>query len=387
MSASAIIVAAGKGLRAGTDRPKQYMPLGGKMMLEWSIETFRAAPEIEEIILVVAPEDLNSIENWEFTEDITVVAGGTTRTASVKKGLECVGAKADIVMIHDAARPGIDTTIVSRLASALMTQNAAVPALKVFDALKRVSPNNTLSTVDRSEYRRVQTPQAFRTKLLKRLMQTAPDDLVDDLAILEAENIPVALVEGSERYNKVTFAEDFARMEQLLVPQRPPRIGTGFDVHALEAGDHVTLCGVKIPHTHKLKGHSDADVAWHALTDAILGAAALGDLGDHFPPSDPQWKDADSGLFLAHSLKLVAEKGWQLANCDITIICEAPKVKPHRETMRKRTAELTGLPLDAISVKATTTEQLGFTGRKEGIAAQAVATLGPINGGTGDNVS
>ena len=223
---------------------------------------------------------------------------------------------------------------------------------------------------------RVQTPQAFRYGAITMALAEAGDDLVDDLAAVEAQGIEVKLVRGTDRLHKITYPEDFDMVSRLMVPPAGQvRIGKGFDVHAFEPGDHVTLCGIKIPHSARLKGHSDADAAWHALTDAILGAAALGDIGDHFLPSDDRWKDADSGIFLKEAQRLVSEQGLAIGNCDITVICEAPKVKPHREDMRARTAELLNLPLDAVSVKATTTEGLGFTGRREGIAAEAVVTL------------
>jgi 2-C-methyl-D-erythritol 4-phosphate cytidylyltransferase/2-C-methyl-D-erythritol 2,4-cyclodiphosphate synthase len=246
----------------------------------------------------------------------------------------------------------------------------------VSDALKSQTSGH-FSTVPRDGLYRVQTPQAFRLATIRDALQ-APGSFVDDLEAVEAAGARVTLVPGDARLHKITYPEDFDLVARMLSPiQSVPRVGKGFDVHAFEPGDHVTLCGVQIPHSAKLKGHSDADAAWHALTDAILGAVALGDIGDHFPPSDPQWKDADSGLFLKHAQVLAEKAGYKLASCDITVICEAPKVKPHRESMRVRTAELLGLPLDFVSIKATTTEGLGFTGRKEGIAAEAVAVLSP----------
>lgn len=387
MSVSAIIVAAGKGLRAGTQKPKQYELICGKPMIEWSISAFIHSPLISQTVVVVAPDDVETLSALSWSKQVKLVEGGTTRTGSVICGLAALNTETDVVLIHDAARPGVDEPIISTLIDSLQTFEAAVPTLAVVDALKRVGENHTLETVNRAEFKRVQTPQAFKLQTLRRLMAKAPANLVDDLAVLEVENIPVATVDGSERYGKVTFSGDFSRMEQLLTPQTSIRVGTGFDVHAFEPGNSVTLCGVEIPHTHKLQGHSDADVGWHALTDAILGAAALGDIGDHFPPSDPQWKNVDSAVFLAHSLKLIQSKGWGVANCDITLICEAPKVKPHRDAMRARTAELTGLPIDAISIKATTTEQLGFTGRREGIAAQAIVSLRSLTRGARENVS
>lgn len=371
----AIIVAGGSGQRAGQAEPKQWRPLLGKRVIDWSIAAFCAHEEISEIIVVSGPE----LGDLPAGKPIRRAAPGDTRTHSVLNGLAAIDRdETALVLIHDAARPGIDAETISALIAALKDPSlaAAAPALPVADALKRDS-NGQLSGIDRTDLYRVQTPQAFRLGEIRAALSAAGGDLVDDLAAIEHAGGRIRLIPGSARLSKITYPEDFDMMARLLAPIGTPRIGKGFDVHAFEPGDHVTLCGIKIPHTAKLKGHSDADAAWHALTDAILGAVALGDIGDHFPPSDPRWKDADSGLFLKHAQQLAAEKGYILANCDITVICEAPKVKPHREAMRARTAELLGLPLDAISVKATTTEALGFTGRREGIAAEAVALLIP----------
>ena len=281
-------------------------------------------------------------------------------------------------MIHDAARPGIDPETITALIDALKSYDAAAPALVIPDAIKRPVGADRIETVDRAGLHRIQTPQAFRLGMIRDALTNLKAPLVDDLAALEASGARVLMVPGSLRLSKITYPEDFDMMARLLAPSGMPRVGKGFDVHAFEPGDHVTLCGVKIPHSAKLKGHSDADAGWHALTDAILGAVALGDIGDHFPPTESRCKDADSGIFLKHSQFLAESKGYRIDSCDITIICEAPKVKPHREAMRARTAELLGLPLDAVSVKATTTEGLGFTGRREGIAAEAIAVLVPM---------
>jgi len=374
----AIIVAAGKGQRAGGERAKQWCDLNGRPVIEWSIETFQTHAAIDDVIIVVgsdAPEN--------FTPSgCRLASGGETRTQSVRNGLNAIEAPSDstIVLIHDAARPGLTHTLIDDLLHALTSHVAAAPALPVQDALKR-QQGTELASVSREALYRVQTPQAFRFGAITRALNAAEDDLVDDLAAVERQGTEVKLVKGSDRLHKITYPEDFDMVSRMMAPQlASPRIGKGFDVHAFEPGDHVILCGVKIPHPAKLKGHSDADAAWHALTDAILGAAALGDIGDHFPPSDDRWKDADSGLFLKEAQNLVSKRGYAIGNCDITVICEAPKVKPHREAMRQRTAELLGLPLDAISVKATTTEALGFTGRREGIAAEAVVTLVPTSG-------
>lgn len=375
MKVAAIIVAGGQGTRAGGDLPKQLQSLGRKPVYQWSVDTCLNSEDIDQIVLVRPEHDA---ERYPMRpEDVQVCAGGETRSASVRAGLAaCDLDDGDIVLIHDAARPGLDSATIKALVHALSDADAAAPALPVADALKRQS-ETSFSNVDRSGLYRVQTPQAFRFGMIKRAL-SSDTDLVDDLAAIEAIDGRITLIQGNERLSKITYAEDFERLERLLMPILPVRVGTGFDVHAFEPGDQVTLCGVAIPHTQKLSGHSDADVAWHALTDAILGAAALGDIGDHFPPSDPQWSGADSAIFLKAAVELAERSGFQLSSCDLTVICEAPKVKPHREAMRVRTAEITGLPLSAISVKATTTEGLGFTGRREGIAAQASAVLSPV---------
>lgn len=372
--AAAIIVAGGQGNRAGADTPKQWQLLLGRRVIDWSIESFSAHPEISDIVVVAAPELGAPKAGQRFVR----AEPGETRTQSVLSGLRALNLPAETpVMIHDAARPGIEAATISALIAALGEADAAAPALPVADALK-ADRGGAFSTVDRAGLWRVQTPQAFRLGAIRAALEGAGPDLVDDLAAVESVGARVKLIPGSVRLSKITFPEDFDMLARLLAPNGAPRVGKGFDVHEFEPGTHVTLCGVAIPHSAKLKGHSDADAGWHALTDAILGAAALGDIGDHFPPSDPRWKNADSALFLKHAQELVAAKGYAISNCDITVICEAPKVKPHREAMRARTAELLGIPLDAVSVKATTTEGLGFTGRREGIAAEAVAVLVPV---------
>lgn len=368
-----LIVAGGKGLRAGADAPKQWQPLLGRRVIDWSIDAFSRHPAVTDIIVVAAPELGEPRDGQRFVR----AEPGASRTQSVLSGLAALDAPDDTrVLIHDAARPGIDDVLITALIDALEIADAAAPALPVADALKRDN-EGALTTVDRGGLYRVQTPQAFRLGAIRSALMAASADLVDDLAAVEAAGARVQLIAGSAKLTKITYPEDFDMLARLLAPQGAPRVGKGFDVHEFEAGDHVSLCGVHIPHVAKLKGHSDADAGWHALTDAILGAVALGDIGDHFPPSDPRWKNADSGIFLKHAQTLAEAKGYRIDSCDITVICEAPKVKPHREAMRARTAELLGLPLDAVSVKATTTEGLGFTGRREGIAAEAIAVLMP----------
>lgn len=371
----AIIVAGGRGQRAGADRPKQWQMLLGKRVIDWSIEAFVHHPQVSQVVIVAGPE----LGTLPESAKILQAKPGDTRTQSVLSGLAAATVSEDAtVLIHDAARPGIDAATISSLIARLQdpSVSGAAPAMPVADALKSNTGQNW-TNVDRTGLVRVQTPQAFRLGEIRAALSAAGADLVDDLAAIEAAGGRIDMVSGSARLTKITYPEDFDMMARLLSPTGAPRIGKGYDVHEFEAGTHVTLCGVAIPHIAKLKGHSDADAAWHALTDAILGAVALGDIGDHFPPSDPQWKGVDSGLFLKEAQRLAEAKGYVIANCDITVICEAPKVKPHREAMRARTAELLGLPLDAVSVKATTTEGLGFTGRREGIAAEAVALLVP----------
>ena len=325
--------------------------------------------------MVVTPAD-SAPDEWG--KGVVSVPGGATRTQSVRNGLAALDLPSDTpVLIHDAARPGLSQDMITSLLAALDRTDAVAPALPVSDALKALK-DGQMVTVPRDGLSRVQTPQAFRLGAIRKALDAAAADLVDDLAAMEATGARVELISGDERLHKITFPEDFDMVARLLSPcVSVPRVGKGFDVHAFEPGDHVTLCGVAIPHDRKLKGHSDADAAWHALTDAILGAVALGDIGDHFPPSDDRWKNADSAIFLKESVRLAEAEGYALASCDITVICEAPKVKPHREAMRQRTAELLCLPLQAVSVKATTTEGLGFTGRREGIAAEAIAVLVP----------
>lgn len=372
MKIAAIIVAGGTGQRAGGGQPKQLRALLGRPMLAWSLDVFRQHVDICETVLVAPGAQLDAFAGFGASH---LVAGGETRTGSVLAGLAALaGSDVSHVMIHDAARPGLTAQIIDSLVDALKESDAAAPALPLVDALKRRS-DGRLASVPREGLYRVQTPQAFRRELIEAALAAAPADLVDDLEAVEALATPVTLVAGAARLAKVTYPEDFAYVTQLIAGGAPPRIGKGFDVHAFTPGEQVTLCGVSVPHTHALAGHSDADVGWHALTDAILGAVALGDIGDHFPPSDPQWKGADSAVFLSEAVRLARAQGFQLTSCDITLICEAPKIKPHREAMRLRTAEITGLAPGAVSVKATTTEGLGFAGRGEGIAAEAIAVL------------
>lgn len=374
----AIIVAAGQGARVGGDMPKQFRALLGRPVIDWSLDAFAQHPSAPSVIVVIPkgtlPEHAALAEHCEH-----LVEGGDTRAQSVAAGLAAIAPSPEtIVLIHDAARPGLSQEMITRLLDALESADAAAPALAVPDALKDVS-GAQLRTVDRSPLRRMQTPQAFRYSDIQSALGKGERDYVDDLEAVEALGRTVKLVAGEARLGKITYEEDFDMIARLMTATSTlPRIGSGYDVHQFGEGDHVTLCGEHIPHSHGLVGHSDADIGWHALTDAILGAVAQGDIGDHFPPSDPQWKGADSGVFLAHAVKLAREAGYTVASVDITLICEAPKIKPHRKTMRENTARALGLPLDQVSVKATTTETLGFEGRREGMAGQAVAVLAPL---------
>lgn len=373
---SAVIVAAGAGQRLGGPIPKQFRDIGGRPMLVWSVETLLRCRNLEALI-VVAPSGQRAATQAVLPADnrLEVVEGGAARSDSVRNGLAALASSNPArVLIHDAARPGLSMEVVDELLHALETADAACPALPVVDALKRVDETGRLTTVDRSGLMRVQTPQAFRYAVIRDAHEAQTGDWVDDLALVEATGARVVLTPGRTELMKVTEGDDMSVAERLLARARV-RVGSGFDVHAFAPGDFVTICGVRVPHTHRLEGHSDADVGWHAITDAVLGAAALGDIGDHFPPSDPQWKGAASILFLQHAVKLARDRNLAVENVDVTLICERPKIGPHREAMRAATAEAMGLPLDAVSVKATTTEKLGFTGRQEGIAAQAVVLL------------
>lgn len=378
-NAIAIILAAGTGNRAGGGVPKQFRPLLGKPVLLWSLEAFQRHPDIKDVVIVCAA-DANLQKMGLANSHEYVVAGGRTRAESVQNALKAITCEAHTpVLIHDAARPGLRQAMITNLLAGLADADGVAPSLPVNDALKDISGDH-LQTIDRTPLRRVQTPQVFRYADISAALEDTNLDIVDDLAALEKAGKTIKLIAGDTRLHKITYEEDFAIVEQLLSPPTAiPRMGTGYDVHQFGEGDHVTLCGVKIMHTHGLVGHSDADIGWHALTDAILGAVALGDIGDHFPPSDPQWKDADSGTFLAFARQLALEAGYTVANVDITLICEAPKIKPHREAMREKTAQVLQIPIEAVSVKATTTERLGFTGRAEGMAGQAAAVLTPIH--------
>lgn len=370
---AAVIVAAGEGLRAGQPLPKQFAPWRGKPVLRHSLEVLQAAGARELVIAIPANARAEAERVIKGIAGVHLVPGGATRQASVRAALEALAEAApERVLIHDAARPDLPEAVIDRLLDALATQAGAIPVLPIVDSL--VAADDTLmgAPADRAALRRVQTPQAFRFAdiLAAHRAWSGAANAGDDAQVLQAAGGQVALVAGDERLAKLTFAADFA------APTAPPiRVGTGFDVHRLVAGEELWLGGLLIPHAKGLAGHSDADVVLHAIVDAVLGALGDGDIGVHFPPSDPRWKGAASSQFLMHAAGLARAAGYAIAHLDCTIICEAPRIGPHRAAMRARIAELAGLAVEAVSIKGTTTEGLGFTGRGEGIAAQAIATL------------
>lgn len=374
-SFAAIVVAAGKGLRVGGETPKQFREWRGKPLVRHSVAALAEAGA-NPLIVVIAPDARTCAESaLAGIGGVVFVTGGASRQDSVRAGLEALGPAAPAcVLIHDAARPDLPPGVIARLLAALAALPGAIPVLPVVDSLAVADPQGFMSgTAARETLRRVQTPQAFRTEAILAAHRAwkGPTDAGDDAQVLAASGGSVALVEGDERLKKITFAEDF--MDRTSAPAF--RIGQGFDVHRLEHGEELWLGGVLIPHDKGLAGHSDADVALHAITDAVLGAVGEGDIGTHFPPSDPQWRGARSGQFLQHAVGLARAAGYAVANVDLTLICEAPKIGPHRPAMRAEVARLMGLAEGAVSIKATTTEKLGFTGRGEGIAAQAIVCV------------
>src|SRR5712672_2505487 len=382
-SVAAVIVAAGRGLRAGGNLPKQYRELAGEPVIRSSLSLFAWHGQIGAVQAVIHPDDRGAYEAAaKGLRLLPPVSGGASRQASVRAGLEALGARApDIVLIHDAARPFCSTELVSRAIVACGATGAAIPALEVTDTIKRVDAGGHVAgTIDRAQLRAVQTPQAFKFAVLlaahERAAKEGRDDFTDDAALAEWAGLTVATFEGDPANMKLTTPEDFVREEARLGAMLGDvRTGNGYDVHAFGDGDHVMICGVRVPHSKGFLAHSDGDVGLHALVDAILGALADGDIGSHFPPSDLKWKGASSDQFLKYAIERVTARGGRIANLEVTLICERPKIGPLRDTMRARIAEITGVNISRVAVKATTSERLGFTGREEGIAATASATI------------
>ena len=373
----ALVVGAGEGQRFGGELPKQYHLLAGVAVMRRSLKAFMDHPDVSAVQAVIHPNHHELYDAAVQGLALPVpVDGGATRQGSVLNGLESLNAdEPSTVLIHDAARPLVDPGVISRVLAALQTSPGAIPALAVADTLKRSDGQFVETTVDRQGLWRAQTPQGFHYQnILAAHRQAGGDELTDDAAVAERAGLAVAIVEGSEDNVKVTRTGDMVRAERILGAGET-RTGLGFDVHRFGPGDHVMLCGVKVPHEFGLEGHSDADVGLHAVTDALLGAIGEGDIGTHFPPSDPQWKGTESDIFLRHAGDMIAGKGGRISNIDVTLICEQPKIGPHRAAMIKRMAEILRITEHRISIKATTTERLGFTGRGEGIAAQAAATV------------
>lgn len=374
----ALVVAAGRGRRLGGGTPKQYLELGGRPVLRHSLAAFAVNPQIDAVRAVIHPDDRDLYEQAAAGLGLLEPAmGGETRQDSVRLGLESLESLApEMVLIHDGARPFIDAGTIGRTIAALASHSGAIPALAVADTIKRGGDGMVSTTVDRAGLWRAQTPQGFRfAHILAAHAAASGQELTDDAAVAERAGLAVALVEGSEENVKITTQADLERARAQFQGPGETRMGTGYDVHRFAPGTGVWLCGVQVPHDFALEGHSDADVALHAITDALLGAIAAGDIGRHFPPTDPRWKGAPSHLFLSHAAGLVAALGGRIVNVDVTIVCERPKVGPHRAAMQARLAGILGLRQDRVSVKATTTEGLGFAGRREGIEAQAVATV------------
>lgn len=378
MNFSAVIVAAGSGTRAGPGQAKQWRMLAGKPVLRWSVEAFLAGGASEIVIVTTEegeaalPAVLKDLGGWRSAR------GGAARALSVQAGLAALAHRPsdEPVLIHDAARPLLGQKTIRDVLNALEDADGVLPALPVADTLKRAEPDQNPVTTSRDHLWRAQTPQAARRQtLLDAYAAWSGGEPTDDVQVIEAAGGRVAIAPGDPLLMKLTYPEDFAMAERLAGAARVTRVGQGFDAHRWGPGEEVWLCGVAIKHDETLIGHSDADAGLHALTDAILGAIGEGDIGDHFPPTDPKWKGAASDQFLKHAVNLVTAKGGAIVNVDVTLICERPKIKPHRQAMRDRLAEILGLPVDRVSVKATTTEKMGFTGRGEGLAASAVVAV------------
>jgi 2-C-methyl-D-erythritol 4-phosphate cytidylyltransferase/2-C-methyl-D-erythritol 2,4-cyclodiphosphate synthase len=375
----ALVVAAGRGHRLGGGTPKQYLPLAGLPLLRHSLAAFASHPRIDAVAAVIAADDRALYESAAAGLDLLPpIAGGATRQESVRNGLEALAARNPArVLIHDAARPFVDSAIIGRVLDALDRTPAAIAAVPVADTLKRAEKERVAATVERRDLWRAQTPQGFHFPAILEAHRAAAqgEELTDDAMVAERAGLAVTLVMGSEDNFKVTTAEDLQRAERFAAALGEIRTGSGFDAHRFAEGKSLWLCGIEIPFEKTLSGHSDADVGLHAATDALLGTIGAGDIGAHFPPSDPKWRGAASHRFLRYAADLIAAAGGTVVNLDITLICEQPRIGPHREAMVARVAEILGIPASRVSVKATTTEGMGFTGRGEGIAAQAVAAV------------
>lgn len=378
MKIGAIIVAAGRGLRAGGETPKQYRVIGGRAVLARTLDAVLSHPAIGPVIVVIGAEDLSQFQALEIEGPVEPVTGGATRTQSVRAGLQALEKhRPDAVMIHDAARPFVSAGLISRIAAALESHKAVIPVVASVDAMIELnSDGGIVKAVDRNHYAAAQTPQAFHYReLMSAYSQLGETALPDDAAVALRAGLAVQTIAGESSNFKLTTPDDFARAEAMLNTDTAITVtGQGFDVHRLEAAPSMMLCGVEIRDGLGLVGHSDADVGLHALTDAILGAAGKGDIGQHFSPNDARWKGAASHQFVSHAVELLKQSGGTLLHADITLIGERPKVGPHRDAMRQRVAELLGLDPRRVNIKATTTERLGFTGRGEGLAAQAIVT-------------
>ena len=381
---AAVVVAAGRGYRAGGEMPKQYRQIAGEPVIRPTLNAFLGHPQVDAVQVVIHPYDADAFgaATANLPNLLPPVWGGATRQASVRAGLEALRMSApDIVLIHDAARPFLSGGLITRAIDAAQRHGAAVPAISIADTVKKIDAHELVTeTLDRTHLRTVQTPQAFAYGLISDLHRRAAaagrDDFTDDAALAEWAGHRVSVFAGESGNVKLTTKDDFIRAEALRAAALADvRIGNGFDVHAFAAGDHVMLGGLRIPHAQGVTGHSDADVVLHALVDAILGALAEGDIGTHFPPSDPQWKGASSDRFLAFACERVRARDGMIAHLDVTVVCEAPRVSPHRDAMRARIAAIADVPLERVAVKATTSEKLGFTGRGEGLVAMATATI------------
>ncbi|WP_120496595.1 bifunctional 2-C-methyl-D-erythritol 4-phosphate cytidylyltransferase/2-C-methyl-D-erythritol 2,4-cyclodiphosphate synthase [Kiloniella sp. EL199] len=382
----AIVVAAGRGSRIGTDLPKQYLKLGDTSILALTLDNFFKHPNIDGVLVVIHADDIELFQRAcsDFVDKVHIAYGGATRQESVLNGLQALESiYPNVVLVHDAARPFTEHKVITDLINASITGKAAIAASPVVDSLKQVTNNTILNNIDRNGLWHAQTPQAFPFDIIRDAHLSAEDlsDYTDDASVAEACGHQISIVTSGKENFKITTPEDLvqasmiANNKQIKELKMESRTGFGYDVHCFEKGDHVTLCGVDIPHTKKLKGHSDADVGLHALTDAILGALCEGDIGTHFPPSDPQWKGALSNRFLIFARDRVLARQGKIIHVDVTLVCEKPKIGPNRELMVAKMAEILDIAPNRVSIKATTSEKLGFTGREEGIAAQAVATI------------